>query len=161
MSQSRRRTRSLAALGEACFRYMLRQDTRVAAIHVARGAMTFSAAQKHTRMASVVFWTFYTSQFTTSERSTPTMRNTFTSLALAAAAYAQEQTYTFENQTDPGLYRDPLTAGPSPELIHLYNDQWPTGMSSERMLSDPDLLSTTRRRCIAKWTHILKLPTSS
>ncbi|EGP88944.1 uncharacterized protein MYCGRDRAFT_108740 [Zymoseptoria tritici IPO323] len=60
------------------------------------------------------------------------MRNTFTSLALAAAAYAQEQTYTFENQTDPGLYRDPLTAGPSPELIHLYNDQWPTGVAVSR-----------------------------
>jgi hypothetical protein len=56
------------------------------------------------------------------------MKTTVTSLlALAAAASAQ---FNFENQTDPGLFTDALTSGPSPELIHLYYDQWPTGMLS-------------------------------
>lgn len=43
--------------------------------------------------------------------------------AFAALAAAQSVTI----QDDPGLLTEPRTAGPEPELIHLYYDQWPTG----------------------------------
>lgn len=43
---------------------------------------------------------------------------------LALAANAQNITI----QKDPGMLTEPRTYGPTPELVHLYYDYWPTGM---------------------------------
>lgn len=48
--------------------------------------------------------------------------------ALAAGTTAQNATQrNITVQQDPGMLSEPLTSGPTPELIHLYYDQWPTG----------------------------------
>lgn len=41
--------------------------------------------------------------------------------AFAALAVAQQQ--------DPGVVSDPGTYGPAVEIVHLYYDEWPTGMN--------------------------------
>ena len=47
----------------------------------------------------------------------------FTTLCLAQNITAQQ---------DPGLLADPGTAGPQAELVHLYYDEWPTGIAVSR-----------------------------
>lgn len=47
--------------------------------------------------------------------------------ALAALANAQSNVQYLANQSDPGLLADPQRAGPTPELVHLFYDLWPTG----------------------------------
>lgn len=51
---------------------------------------------------------------------------------LAVAANAQNITV----QKDPGMLTEPRTYGPTPELVHLYYDYWPTGMSRQTMCAD-------------------------
>jgi len=36
------------------------------------------------------------------------------------------------------LLRDPGVAGPPLEIVHLYNDQWPTGTSSATLSLQPE-----------------------
>ncbi len=45
--------------------------------------------------------------------------------AVAAAQNAFQSNITV--QQDPGMLSEPLTTGPTPQLVHLYYDQWPTG----------------------------------
>lgn len=56
------------------------------------------------------------------------MRGTTLASALAVAVSAQN----FTGQQDPGLLSDPQTSGPTPELVHLYYDEWPTGIAVSR-----------------------------
>lgn len=51
----------------------------------------------------------------------------FPLITLAALASAQSNVQFMANQSDPGLLADPQRAGPTPELIHLFYDLWPTG----------------------------------
>lgn len=53
------------------------------------------------------------------------MKGLILTTALAVAASAQNITV----QQDPGMLTEPQTSGPTPELVHLYYDQWPTGRS--------------------------------
>lgn len=48
--------------------------------------------------------------------------NIFATFLCAAGVLAQQV------QQDPGLIADPGIAGPQLELVHLYYDQWPTGL---------------------------------
>ncbi|KAE9982364.1 hypothetical protein BLS_006207 [Venturia inaequalis] len=52
--------------------------------------------------------------------------------ALAALANAQSNVQYLANQSDPGLLADPQRAGPTPELVHLFYDLWPTGIAVSR-----------------------------
>lgn len=49
------------------------------------------------------------------------MKLTATALCIAGA-FAQTV------QQDPGVISDPGVAGPQLEIVHLYYDQWPTGV---------------------------------
>jgi hypothetical protein len=49
------------------------------------------------------------------------------------------------------LLRDPGIAGPPLELVHLFNDQWPTGTTqSSSENSGFDVLTLIRYNCVAK-----------
>lgn len=48
--------------------------------------------------------------------------------ALASVASAQSNVPFVANQSDPGLLADTQRAGPTPELVHLFYDLWPTGI---------------------------------
>lgn len=52
----------------------------------------------------------------------------FTLAVLAAGAGAKYNVQSMMNQSDTELLADPQKAGPTPELIHLYYDLWPTGI---------------------------------
>ena len=58
-------------------------------------------------------------------------------VALVATVAAQNATHhSITVQEDPGMLSEPLTFGPTPELVHLYYDQWPTGTSITHVTSD-------------------------
>lgn len=63
-------------------------------------------------------------------RQTSSSSMLITVLVAALAAVSATQNVTQQNitvQKDPGLLSEPLTFGPTPELVHLYYDLWPTG----------------------------------